>query len=457
MKKIIYVTLVLGILCCTTACRKYVEINPEQTRILKLTSDYQSLLYNSSKIQQAYYLPIFSGDDFGTDEEVWQKSLSLIVKNVYIWAENIYGNTEDDQDWSSIYSQVFIYNTIINNVMNSEGGTTEQKNAVKAAALVHRAFAYYILVNMFGKQYDAATASADPGVPLMLEPSFTADLTRASVQTVYNQISTDLETAIPSLPDKPDFITNPSKAAAYAIMARVHLNKREFTKAAQYADLTLAIQNTLLDLNDYKVNPTTTFPARLKNPEEILIKCPIAYPASFPISKDAISMYDQANDLRYVLYLNDPKNILGSNFITGRGYFKSRFADGVFVGPSVPEVLLIKAECEARANRPGTAMELINTLRRKRYEKTNYNADLTASTGDAALHLVIDERKRELVGRGFRWFDQRRLAKDPGFINTVIRVFNGVTYTLDPGGNRYTYPIANKYIEFNPEITQNPK
>jgi hypothetical protein len=61
------------------------------------------------------------------------------------------------------------------------------------------------------------------------------------------------------------------------------------------------------------------------------------------------------------------------------------------------------------------------------------------------------------MGTGNRWYDQRRLQKDNGFISTVSRTFKGVTYTLAPGSNEYTFAIADKYILLNPEIEQNPR
>jgi hypothetical protein len=95
-------------------------------------------------------------------------------------------------------------------------------------------------------------------------------------------------------------------------------------------------------------------------------------------------------------------------------------------------------------------------LRRKRLLTSGYT-DLTAADKDQALQLVITERRKELMGTGARWFDQRRLQKDNGFISTVSRPFKGVTYTLAPGSNEYTFAIADKYILLNPEIEQNPR
>lgn len=449
--------LIAGVLTGNTACRKYVEIPPSQSKVLSSTSDYQQLLYNSTVVEQAYYYPVFSGDDAGSNETTWQNSLNAITGNTYTWAEKNYGSTEEDLDWLNCYKRIFIYNTVINGIAGSNG-LEQDKQAALSSALVHRAFDYFTLVNIYGKQYDAATAAADLGVPLVLEPKFTTDLTRLSVQKVYDQIKADLLASLAGLPPLPDFNSNPSKAAAYAILARVYLNTREFSEAEKYADLSLALQSTILDLNNYKAVPTT-FPAKLNDKEELLIKRTIQYPVAFPLSSNAVNMFDKTNDLRYILFTAPGATLPNTTFTVSRGYNQTRLhADAsVYVGPSVPEVTLIKAECEARAGNTATAVAILNTFRKKRFNNAVAYVDLTAATSNAALHLVIDERKREFIARGFWWFDQKRLSKDEGFVTAISRVFKGVTYTLEPGSNRYNYAIADKYIALNPEITQNPR
>jgi hypothetical protein len=454
MKNILYTIIACGLLCCTSACRKYVEIAPQQTRELKLTSDYQQLLYNTSAMDISYYLAVYSGDDAGSDEVKWQTTLNAISANAYTWAEKFYGSNDEDQEWAAMYKEVYICNTVITGVMGSVGGTQAQKQAALSSALVHRALLFYTLVNVYAKQYDAATAAADPGIPMLLEPKLFTDLTRASVQKVYDQIEQDLSEALPGLPDLPDYNSNPSKAAAYAILARLHLNKRAFTEAERYANLALSLKNTLIDLNAYVAAPLT-FPTKIKNPEEILFKRTQQYPAAFPLSTTLLNILG-TKDLRYQVFTIAGTLINGSPF-TGRAYNRARLAnDGAYVGPGVPEMMLISAECEARANQPANAMAFVNNLRKKRFKPADYT-DLSAGSGAAALQIVIDERTREFMGRGFRWFDQKRLSKDAGLVPSVTRVFLGNTYTLAPGSNRYVFPIADKYLQFNPEITQNPR
>jgi hypothetical protein len=454
MNKIIY-TLICGVLLCSisTGCRNYVEIPPENLRILQTTSDYQSLLYYGVVFDPAYTLPIYSGDDAGTDEATWQNTLASQQINAYTWADRLYGTNIEDPEWKQMYNQIFNCNTVIDGVMASTVGTQQEKQLALSDALVQRAYNYYTLVNEYALQYDLATASSDLGLPLVLDPKFNTSLVRASVQKTYDQIKADLNQALPGLPNLPDFITNPSKAGVYAMLARVCLNTREFAAAEQNANLALSLQNTLLDLNTYAVSQTN-FPTRLTNPEQIFYKKTGSYPPTFPLSATAISLFDPT-DLRFQLYTAD-KTKSGANF-NNRSYFAQRLAtDGVFIGLSVPEMMLIKAECEARAGSAATAIGLLNDLRKKRFKPADYK-DLVATTADAALRTVIDEREREFIGRGFRWFDQKRLSKDAGLISTVTRTFKGVAYTIQPGSNRYTYAIADKYIQLNPEIKQNPR
>jgi tetratricopeptide (TPR) repeat protein len=435
------------------ACRKYVEIPPEQVRALKYTSDYQALLNYSITIEPGYSYPVYSADDYGVEEQTWYSRLSpSAAVNAYTWAEQIYGATEEDTDWSSLYKQINVFNTVIAGVAKSEGGTNAQKDIIRANALVHRAYAYFVLVNMYGKQYDAATSLNDPGVPLLITPDLFASLTRASVQNVYDQVKSDLNEALPLLPNVATFNVNPSKLAVYALLARFYLNTREFTEAKRYAEMALTLKNTLLDLNAY----TTTWPLKLQNPEEIFFKRTIQYITSVPLQQWALNLYD-SRDLRFTLFTAPAASIQGATFTTGRGLIKQRLMnEGLYVGPSVPEMMLIKAECEARAGNTTAAAEQVNALRKKRFKPAEYY-DLNAANPNTALRLVIDEREREFIGRGYRWFDQRRLSKDAGLITTVTRKFKDATYTLEPGSNRYTFPIAEKYIALNPEITQNPR
>lgn len=450
MLKYIYSTLIGLVLLAALGCRKYVEIPPVNIKVLKNTSEYQALLYNSTLLELSYSNPLYAADDLQSDDIRWQTALSTVNANIYAWAEKIYSNTEEDADWQKLYEQLYTCNTVINGVLDSEGGTEAQKKTIQASALLHRAFIFHTLVNLYGKQYDASTAATDPGIPLVMGTTFFSDLSRSSVAKVYEQIENDLNTALPALNNLPDFPTNASKAGAYGMLARVFLHKRNFTEAKRNAELALSLKNSLLNLAT-----VTTHPTRNLHPENIFFKRVSSFPVALPLSASLENLFD-ANDIRYTTY-TAPASIFWQPTFTNRSYAKQRVIyDGINTGPSVPEMMLIKAECDARAGDAGAAVATLNTLRQNRFRPEHYVA-FTASNGDQALRLVLDERRRELMGTGMRWFDQRRLSKDNGLVPTVTRIFKGATITLAPNSNRYTFPIGDKYIQFNPEITQNPR
>ncbi|HEY1200805.1 MAG TPA: RagB/SusD family nutrient uptake outer membrane protein [Niastella sp.] len=452
MKQLLYTICALAVLG-TTSCRKYVEIAPEGVRELKYTKDYQALLNNSlQQMDKAYIYPIFTADDvWAADGSAWQNNLTVYYAGFYSWLPQIWTDQQEDQDWADNYKTIYITNTVVNEVMSSTGGTDADKIKAYSEALVHRAFAYFTLVNLYGKQYDAATADTDPGVPMVLQTNFYSSLKRVSVAQVYNRVITDLQEALPNLAPTPDVNTAPSKAAVYAMLAKVYQNQRDFPKAGSYADSALQLKNGLVDLNAYG----STYPTKVNDPENILSKT-ASIPMSLPLSPDLMNLFDPVNDLRYTLFTKPGADIPASNF-TNRGYYKHRLVNqGIYVGPNVPEMMLIKAESEARAGNTAAAVTILNNLRKKRLTTTGYT-DLTAADAQTALQLVITERRKELMGTGARWFDQRRLQKDNGFITTVSRPFKGVTYTLAPGSNEYTFAIADKYILLNPEIEQNPR
>ncbi|HQT24902.1 RagB/SusD family nutrient uptake outer membrane protein, partial [Daejeonella sp.] len=119
------------------------------------------------------------------------------------------------------------------------------------------------------------------------------------------------------------------------------------------------------------------------------------------------------------------------------------------------ELYLIQAECYARKGNTVDAMKSLNTLLVKRF-KTGTFIPLTAGSAEAALGIVLKERRKELVYRGMRWQDLRRLNLEPQFATDLKRVINGQTHILPANDSRYVFPIPNYIIDAT-GIAQNPR
>ncbi|HWK99588.1 MAG TPA: RagB/SusD family nutrient uptake outer membrane protein, partial [Parapedobacter sp.] len=110
------------------------------------------------------------------------------------------------------------------------------------------------------------------------------------------------------------------------------------------------------------------------------------------------------------------------------------------------EMYLIRAESNLRIGQPEPALSDLNLLRKHRCKPTDfYQLEITATPG--LLDTIIAERKRELVRRGLRWMDLRRLNQDPSTAETLARTMNGQVFNLQPNSKRYTFPIPDYIID----------
>jgi hypothetical protein len=155
--------------------------------------------------------------------------------------------------------------------------------------------------------------------------------------------------------------------------------------------------------------------------------------ANYRVDSLLYKSYD-SNDLRSKLYFisNGPGTV---GFIGSYDGTRS-----LFNGLATDEIYLIKAECEARIGSKDSAMDELNKLLSTRWITGTF-VPFSATNSDDTLNIILTERRKKLILRGSRWFDLRRLNKDPRFAKTLTRVENGVTYTLPPLDPRYTFSL----------------
>jgi len=445
------------------SCDNYVDIQTEGRLVPEETINYRYLLNNTRMFDVTYDLPDAASDDvdFKNDTQITSLESSTFYSpfiNTYKWSEVVYPEGEKDFQMEGLYDALYYTNVIITEVMNSKKGTEAEKLAVKGEAQVHRAFLYLMLVNTFGKAYDATTSATDLGVPIFTTPTVSQDIRRATVQEVYNLILADLNDAVNSGLKPVNSGLNlafPSQSSAYALLARTYLLMRNYPLAKENAEKSLALQNKLINLADFEFE---TYPTKRFDSEIILSKSSFnSYqyaPMILGLSDELLNSFDP-NDLRYVMFTK-PASDFDFSYTEGRAYSKeSLTGEGRNAGPTVPEMMLIKAECDARAGSGALAMQTINKLRESRFRTGEFVA-LTAADNNDALVKVLAERRRELMGRGcFRWFDLKRLNKEPQFAKTITRNYKGQTLTLAPNSDRYQMPFAPIYFQYAPNLEQN--
>lgn len=447
IKNWIYLT---SILLLVVACKKseFLKKKPSTEIIQPVTlADFRQILDNTDIISNTSGLAQASADDNDISFANYQIA-SATERNAYIWNKEIYGGDIAISDWNANYQEIFYSNTVLEGLIKSDSANTVSGQYIKGWALFTRAFAFYDLTRTFCKSYDASSAGTDLGIPLRLSSSIDYLQSRSTLQQSFDQILADLNTCIPLLPDSRPAanLNRPSKIAAYALLARIYLDMRNYIEAEKNADLSLNLYSTLIDYNT--VSKTSTTPFSTTNAELIYnkVQSPVyarltltgnASPAK--ISSSLIALYD-GNDLRSKVYFGA---------LADGTYYKKRGYSGVglyhFTGLATDELFLIKAECLARKGQVIPAMEKLNQLIIKRFDNTKSYISITANSLTEAVDKIILERRKELVWRGLRWYDLKRLNKEGANI-TLNRTLNGVTYTLLPNDPKYVFPIPDDEI-----------
>lgn len=405
--------------------------------------------------------------------------------------------------WHYYYKIVSNANTILSEV-NPEASS--RFKYIYAQALTYRAFSYLQLLQFYAPRWCDSNNGAADGVVLRLETS-AEECPIASMAACYQQVYNDLDRAIALYQ-----ASGRSRAAgethkinidaAYAIYARAALTREDWETAAHYA--ALARTGYPLMSNDEYLNGgfstanqewiwsiydsieetlgNSSYAVRLAyNSDNLLMK---NYPPC--INK---MLYDKlpASDIRRQLWLNPydeegnalpyythatanyngrakadldayarrvHPDIPASNYVFAYMSFKFKCLDGLGVMPyslfRSAEMYLIEAEadCHLTPAKETEAQQLLNALVRDSGRDASYNC---TATGQALLDEIKFQRRIELWGEGFSWFDYKR-RRDT--IDDRISSANGGNY-LNSSAVVITPEYANNWMWVIPEKETN--
>lgn len=442
-KKIRNRILFVALLMLSFSCEKeFLDTKPAMDlNVPTSLADMQLLLDNTSLLNRSPAIGEESADDYYMTADNWKNQYAKFNTKIYIWAKDIWEGSGGIEDWNKPYTQVLYANVVLeqlNKLERTSLNSVEYDN-IKGSVLFLRAWSFFDIAQVFALPYDSNSAITDLGIPLRLTSDINETLTRFTMKETYEQILRDATQAadLLTIATSPQNGNRPSKAAAFGLLSRIHLTMRDYVKAGFYADNVLQISNTLMDYNT--LDTTATTPFTYDNPEVIyqnyVVDCePLIYLGVSPGYSIDTLLYKsyEVNDLRKYLYFKD-----NQGYVNKKGLYSGSI--GVSNGIATDEMLITRAECYARNGNLDAALKDLNDLLVTRWESGTYTTYET-SDGNEALNKILLERRKELVLRGLRWNDIRRLNKE-GYNITLTRVLDGETYTLPPNDPRYALPI----------------
>lgn len=453
----------------TSCSKEFIETdfgNSEQAEEITSVEKLQSFMTGTYASMRGlgYYgvnLPVFG--EIRSDEMFSRRSSGYFqsVANLSMTSTDQYTTGP----YNAIYGVVAKTNIILNSpntlswTQTQNAATIQDKvNKIKGEAYAIRALAFFDLLKLYGQQYSGGTKGIV--IPTKYDPK--ANMARASVTETQAQIESDFAKAL-TLLDGNQFneIGNKTEInilSLKALMSRYFLYKKDYAKVRQYvSDIVNSGSYSVVARDSYVVSWTLNN-AATNSMFELSVGTANAYGAA-----GINAMMNLGGAYRNVAVLAATYNLYSATdirrtvdtFGTASGY---RFIKQKYADPSgadnlrlarYEEILLNGAEAELPVNggsqtKADTYYNLINRNRISGY------TDIAGVT----LTQVQTERRKELLGEGFRMWDLLRWG-------TPVPVYGstgtGTPVTLNIGDTRLAFPIPQAETNVSGTlVTSNP-
>jgi len=494
MKKNNIYILAVGLLFSLSACNDYLDKLPDNRTTLDSPEAVSELLVS------AYPNAIYHQFTESMTDMVGDKVEGPYVYDVpenrdaYFWDDH----TTEDQDtptyyWANCYEAIAHANQALDAIAKSEN--PDHYSAQKGEALMCRAYSHFMLVNLFAKHYNPATASSDMGIPFIEKPETVvfANYERGTVEDVYKKVEKDLLEGLALIRDDAYEIAKYhfTSTAAHAFASRFYLYKGEWDKVIEHADYVLVGDPSLM-LRDW--NGTYQSMSR----SEIMAKMVSSTERANLLLSSSNTVWARGYLLwRFSLNTEIKDKLFPGSFGTDPFGFSYRPSDagydsnhhipkfdeyfkkagGVNANIGYPmmmcplfvaeEVLFNRAEAYAMKDNFSLAFQDLESFHKKRvfgggspditvdyvndiytdadlpYFHEKYDAEaFYPIAGDQVnvIRFILDLRKREFVHEGLRWFDIRRFNME------VVHKYEGTEMVLAKNDPRRVIQLPTQAI-----------
>ncbi len=429
--------LLLALTLSLFSCDDFLDITPTGKVRPSTLEEYRALLtYEYDNFVTDRYMTTIRTDEVRLGATTSSADLDAYL-DLWLWKDEDPSPTTTYFSWRTYYHNIYIANYIIEHKGEIKDGSADDVSQLVGEAYMMRAYNHFLLVNLFAEPYTHCTPASTRGIPVMLAADVNAMPRSSSVETVYQQVLSDLDEAAKYMKkEKWDKGYNYrfNVVSVDALRARTYLYMGEWQKAYDASQNVIAAFGDLEDFNSSKAK----LPNDPESVENIVALEHFSTNMSTVISNvntALINLY-RTGDLRKGKYYK----ISGSSgtLLKNSGYCSFRSA----------EAYLTAAEALANQGKTAEAIAQLLPLLNKRLNSTALTAAqdlMTPMTQSELLHEIYDERARELAFEGHRWYDLRRTTQPQ-----LTRKYGGVTYTLTP--EKYTMKFPPEAVEANPEI-----
>lgn len=397
------------------------------------------------------------------------------VSNYVLIGQSNISPTNPAVNWEDYYKAINLANTLMYYNKDVYGKdqtfTKEMLDAVDGEALFIRSLAYFYLVRLW------------KDVPLVIQPSISDTnniyIEKSKETAVTQQIIDDLLVAkdmvyTTEFKGKPEFFGRANKYAVMALLADVYLWREEYSKCIEYCDAIMGSGLYGLENNE------TFFRSFYPGNSEVESIFEFQYDDALdnqenPVYYNLITVYGatqcglNSRNVNQILLREDARNFGGR---TATWKYQGKDALGLINRTGTErdanwnlyryaDIMLMKAEASIELGDFETANALIRETLLRAGMPYEENFEL-----ETMRQALLDEKGREFLLEGKRWFDLLRAAKRDKFANKQI-IINMILSGADIKQQAilrtkvydtlsYYLPVAEHELIYNQNLVQSP-
>lgn len=423
------------------SCDSFLDITPTGKVIAKTGEEYRALLtYEYKYFPKDRYMTTLRTDELLMDKMKTSSTDLDAYLDLWRWKDENPSPTTSYFSWRNYYHTIYIANYLIEHQDEISNATHDEVEQLVGEAYMLRAYAHFLLVNLYAEPYTHCQPATTRGVPMLLEADVNAIPGSSSVEAIYQQVLADLTEAekhltVATWPEGENYRFN--QVSVQAFLARTYLYIGRWNDALNAAKAVMTAHGDLEDMNS-----SSTLPNSYKSVESIV--------ALEKFSSNLFTVIDLPNPDFISLYRSgDQRRTKFFKRVTSSTYNLQKGGDDAFsCSFRSAEAYLTAAECAARLGNTADAISYLKPLLEKRLNADALQTELdliTPMSADELLQEILDERAREFAFEGHRWYDLRRTTRP-----ALTHLYDGTTYTLTP--EKYTMRFPTEAVEANPEI-----
>lgn len=445
------------------SCDDQLDIVPKGKSTLETISDLESLL------NQEYNLGTPASTDLGV---ICNEGLGAFItvpevlsqKNTIDYANYTYDERVDraslattDARYEAAYKYINYMNVLLSKLPDAQGDET-RKVQLEAEARVVRAYMHFLLVNIYARQYNAATAAEEGGIAYVESNNVTEEKTKLTLEDTYQHILADCsDEIIAALPDESNNVERADKAFAYAVRAYVLMQMKRYADAIPYARASLAINNTIETRESIIESGSWNVTQDAADNLLYIGGGSRVSPTYDVVSAETWAKFEEGD---YVVNYDASggwSTMMGTMMsgISGTALYQGWSTMCNVYGLTSDHVYYALAECLIRTGAIKEGLQYVDRVRRHRVE--NYEPFAQDGLSEKEAMALLQKAKWvECIGSFENFFDCKRWNSEPEYARTITRNLGEYgTFSIAPDSKLWVCSFPLNATRQNPSLTQN--